>query len=120
MIYAVYDFHSDTWYLLGAYQTSSEVIEFYQTMLRAPFWNDRLSALYIVGSFDMDTGVVTPCEKTRIMMGGKSVSEVDTVSEVDDYSEGAGGESSPQNEQSEKTSKRFSIIRRIFGSVRND
>lgn len=119
MIYAVYDISADTWYLLGAYQTSTEVIEFYQTMLQAPFWNDRLSALYIIGSFDMDTGVITPSQPSRIMMGGKSVSEVSSVSAPDDYSEGAGGEKPPV-EQTGKVSRRFSIIRKIFGSVRHD
>lgn len=119
MIYAVYDISADTWYMLGAYQTSTEVIEFYQTMLQAPFWKDRLSALYIIGSFDMDTGEITVCEKSRIMMGGKSVSEIASVPE-DHNSEGAGGALSPQKSKSERIPKRFSVFRKIFGSVRHD
>lgn len=119
MIYAVYDITADTWYLLGAYQTSTEVIEFYQTMLQAPFWKDRLSALYIIGSFDMDTGLITTSQPSRVMMGGKSVSEISSLSAPDDYSEGAGGEQPPV-EQEVKASKRFNIFRKIFGSVRHD
>lgn len=119
MIYAVYDISADTWYLLGAYQTSTEVVEFYQTMLQAPFWKDRLSALYIIGSFDMDTGVITPSQPSRVMMGGRNVSQITSVSE-DHSSGGPGGACSPQNEQSVKVSKRFDIIRKIFGSVRHD
>lgn len=118
MIYAVYDISADTWYLLGAYQTSTEVVEFYQVMLQAPFWKDRLSALYIIGSFDMDTGVITSLQPSRIMMGGKSVSEVSSVSS-DTHIEGAGGEEPPV-EQEVKVSKRFNIIRKIFGSIRHD
>lgn len=119
MIYAVYDISADTWYLLGAYQTSTEVIEFYQTMCQAPFWKDRLSALYVIGSFDMDTGSIVPCEKSRILMSGKSVSETTFLPE-DTPIEGAGGEFSPQNEQTEKTPKRFTVFRKIFGSIRHD
>lgn len=119
MIYAVYDITADTWYLLGAYQTSTEVIEFYQTMCQAPFWRDRLSALYVIGSFDMDTGVITPCEKSRILMSGRSVSEITSVP-ADHNSEGAGGELSPQNEHPEKSPRRFSVFRKIFGSIRHD
>ena len=120
MIYAVYDFAADTWYLLGFYSTSTEVVEFYQTMIHAPFWKDRLSALYIVGSFDQDTGEIQPCKPSRVMMGGKNVSEISPVSAPDDYPEGAGGERSPQNEPAEKSSRRFQIIRRFFGKNRND
>lgn len=100
MLYAVYDFSCDTWYMLGAYATSTEVCAFYQTMLAAPFWKDRMSALYVVGSFDQDTGLVTPLEKARIMQGGSSVSQISSVSEDSDSSSKSEG---------------FSVFRKIFG-----
>lgn len=118
MIYAVYDISADTWYMLGDYSTSVEVIEFYQTMCQAPFWKDRLSALYSIGSFDMNTGIITSYVPTRILVSGKNVSEITSVPE-DSHSEGAGGEKPPV-EQKVKVSKRFNIVRKIFGSVRND
>lgn len=119
MIYAVFDFEAETWYLLGAYQTSSEVIEFYNTMLQAPFWRDRLSALYIVGSWNMDTGEILPCEKCRIMVGGKYADSFASVPS-DSNSEGAGGAISPQNEQKNRSARRFSFLRNFFNKKRHN
>lgn len=119
LIYSVYDITADTWYMLGAYPTYEEVQDFYLTMCRAPFWKDRLSALYVNGSFDLDTGEIEPSVSQRVMMSGSNVSEISPVSSIDNYSEGAGGEKPPV-EQSEKAPRRFSVFRKIFGSIRHN
>lgn len=66
MIYAVYDFDTALWNLLGDYDTEYDVVEYFSVLVKAPCYNSHFVGLFSIGSFDRDRGAVDQLPYRRI------------------------------------------------------
>lgn len=71
MIYAVYDFDTALWNLLGDYDTEFDVLEYFAILVEAPCYRSHFVGLFVIGSFDRDRGSFDqlPCRRIMVHRG---------------------------------------------------